>query len=120
MPSASATNASSIRSSPRATELVVLAEVARDEERSRAYFLANDGSFIDYRAALAGTTFLTRFDRFLDEYGHRGRYESDWAIPRLHENPAPALFAIQQHVYSQPVDLRAIVERQNAEAAEAW
>ena len=45
--------------------------------------------------ALAGTTFLDAFDRFLDQYGHRGRYESDWALPRLHENPAPALFAIR-------------------------
>jgi phosphohistidine swiveling domain-containing protein len=107
-------------STRQATELVVLAEVARDEERSRTYLLGNDGSFGDFRAALAGTTFLTRFDRFLDAYGHRGRYESDWAIPRLHENPAPALFAIQQHLHSQPVDLKAVVERQNAEAADAW
>ena len=39
--------------------------------------------------------FSPSFDRFLDQYGHRGRYESDWAMPRLHEDPAPVLFAIR-------------------------
>ena len=33
--------------------------------------------FTDVRTALAGTEFLSRFDRFLDRYGHRGHYESD-------------------------------------------
>ena len=53
-----------------------------------AYLLKNDGTFSDFRTALAGTSFLEKLDRFLDEYGHRGRYESDWALPRMHENPA--------------------------------
>ena len=107
-------------STRQATELVVLADVARHDETARRYLLANDGSFRDYRAALSGTVFLTRFDRFLDAYGHRGRYESDWAIPRLHENPATALFAIQQHLLGPPIDLEAVVERQTREAREAW
>jgi pyruvate,water dikinase len=107
-------------STRQATELVVLAEVARHDERARKYLIENDGSFSNYREGLQGTTFLERFDRFLDQYGHRGRYESDWAIPRLHENPAPALFAIQQHLQSPPTDLKAVVARQNADAEAAW
>jgi len=107
-------------STRQATELVVLAEVARHDERAKQYLIENDGSFHDYRKGLEGTTFLERFDRFLDQYGHRGRYESDWAIPRLHENPAPALFAIQQHLQSPPTDLKAVVARQNSDAAAAW
>ena len=54
------------------------------------------------RDRLAGTTFLDSFDRFLDAYGHRGRYESDWSLPRLHEDPAPALFAIRSHLQTPP------------------
>ena len=38
------------------------------------------------------------FERFLERYGHRGHYESDWALPRLREDPAPVLFAIRAHI----------------------
>lgn len=107
-------------STQQATDLVTLAEVARHEPRAMVYFLQNDGTFSDYRSALAGTSFLDRFDRFLDLYGHRGRYESDWSLPRLHEDPAPALFAIRGQLQGRPHDLRATAERQAADAAAAW
>ena len=84
------------------------------------YLLANDGAFADFRIALAGTTFLDGFERFLERYGHRGHYESDWALPRLHEAPAPALFAIRTHLQGPPQDMDAIVQRREAEAAAAW
>jgi pyruvate,water dikinase len=107
-------------SSQQAFDLVALADVARHEARTMTYLLRNDGTFTDYRAALAGSMFLDRFDRFLAEYGHRGRYESDWAIPRMHENPAPVLFAIREQVEGTPQNARAIAERQEADAAGAW
>ncbi len=72
------------------------------------------------RSALAGTTFLDGFQRFLERYGHRGHYESDWALPRLHEEPAPALFAIRTHLQGPPQDMHAIVQRREADAAAAW
>ena len=107
-------------STQQGIDLVALAASVRHEPRAMKYLLENDGTFADFRTALAGTTFLERFDRFLDLYGHRGRYESDWAIPRLHENPAPALFAIQQHLHGRQSDLKAVAERQEADAAGAW
>jgi rifampicin phosphotransferase len=107
-------------STQQAVDLVALAASVRHEAPAMRYLLENDGTFADFRTALAGTTFLERFDRFLDLYGHRGRYESDWAIPRLHENPAPALFAIQQHLRGRQSDLKAVAERQEADAARAW
>jgi len=107
-------------STQQGIDLVALAASVRHEARAMKYLLENDGTFTDFRTALAGTTFLERFDRFLDLYGHRGRYESDWAIPRLHENPAPALFAIQQHLHGRQSDLKAVAERQEADAAGAW
>ena len=107
-------------STQQAIELVALASSARHEPRTLKYLNENDGTFADFRTALAGTSFLERFDRFLDLYGHRGRYESDWSLPRLHENPTPALFAIQQQLQERPQDLKAVAERQEADAAGAW
>jgi rifampicin phosphotransferase len=106
-------------STQQAVDLVALAEVARHDAVARAYLLANDGSFADIRAALPGTEFLRRFDRFLDQYGHRGHYESDWALPRLHEQPAPALFAIRTLLQGPPPDLDALAHRQESDATEA-
>jgi rifampicin phosphotransferase len=107
-------------STRQATDLVTLAEVARHEPRAKTYFLENDGSFADVREMLAGTTFLERFDQFLDLYGHRGRFESDWSIPRFHEDPTPLLFAVQGLLQDEPQNLKAVAERQTADAAAAW
>lgn len=105
-------------SSQQAFDLVALAAVARQDARVVEYFLQNDGTFEDFRDRLSGTPFLDSFDRFLDTYGHRGRYESDWSIPRLHEDPAPALFAIRSHLQTaEPVVTSA---QQEAEADAAW
>ena len=50
------------------------------------------------RASLGGTRFLREFERFLDDYGHRGLYESDWALPRYREDPSPLIQAIRMHL----------------------
>jgi pyruvate,water dikinase len=105
-------------SSQQAFDLVALANVARQDARVAEYFLKSDGTFEDVRDRLAGTAFLDSFDRFLDAYGHRGRYESDWSLPRLHEDPAPALFAIRSHL--QTPERVVTSARQLAEADAAW
>ena len=106
-------------STQQAIDLVALADVARHDTQTTRYLLTAGSEFADYRNELAGTTFLERFDRFLDQYGHRGRYESDWAVPRLHEAPASVLFAIQAHLQGSPEDTALIARRQEAEAAAA-
>src|SRR5262249_20798397 len=80
----------------------------------------NDGAFTNFREALAGTTFLAVFEQFLATYGHRGRYESDWSLPRMRENPANVLFAIREQVNAKPQDVAALEQRQSVEAAAAW
>jgi len=110
-------------STQQAFDLVALADVARVESDAMTYLLsdeARDRSYHDFRTALAGTMFLDRFDRFLAQYGHRGRYESDWAIPRMRENPAPVLFAIREQLQAKPQNQKAIAERQEADAAAAF
>jgi pyruvate,water dikinase len=107
-------------SSQQAFDLIRLAGVARHEPRTTAYLRANDGTFTDVRGALAGTRFLSEFDDFLGRYGHRGRYESDWSIPRMRENPATVLFAIREQLNAEPQDPAVLARRQSAEAAAAW
>jgi rifampicin phosphotransferase len=107
-------------SSQQAFDVVALANVARQEPRTRTYLLDSDGGFEDFRRELAGTAFLEQFEAFLGRYGHRGRYESDWAIPRLAENPSPVLFAIREQLHGPPHDPAAVSARQAAEAAAAW
>jgi pyruvate,water dikinase len=107
-------------SGQQAIDLVGLAATARADARVVRYFAGNDASFRDVREALNGTEFLSAFDRFIETYGHRGRYESDWSIPRLHEDPTPALFAIREQLKAPAQDIAALTERQEADAARAW
>jgi phosphohistidine swiveling domain-containing protein len=107
-------------SSQQAFDLVTLANSARDEPTVTRYLRDNDGAFTDFRTALAGTPFLRELDRFLARYGHRGHYESDWALPRLSENPEPLLFAIRGQLDGPPQHPAETAARQEAEAAAAW
>ena len=107
-------------STQQAFDLVALATAAGHDTVATAYLLDNDGTFADFRTALAGTSFLEKLDRFLDEYGHRGRYESDWALPRMHENPATVLFAIRERLHARTEDANAVSDRQTADAYAAW
>jgi phosphohistidine swiveling domain-containing protein len=107
-------------STQQAVDLVALAADARHEPAVAGYLRDAADGFAGYRNALAGTAFLGRFDRFLEQYGHRGRYESDWALPRLREQPAPALFAIKSHLDGPPQDSALLAERHQVKAVNAW
>lgn len=85
-------------SAQQAFDLLRLANQARGEERVRNYFLNDPQGFEKFREDLRATEFLKEFEAFLDHYGHRGIYESDWALPRYSEDPSPLLFAIREHV----------------------
>src|SRR5262249_44597901 len=107
-------------SSQQAFDLVALADVARGEPAAAAWLCGGEGDFGDFRPALAGTPFLRALDQFLARYGHRGRYESDWALPRLRENPAPLLFAIRGQLEGPRQDPEETARRQDADASAAW
>jgi rifampicin phosphotransferase len=106
-------------SAQQGLDLLTLAQQARSEERARDYFLRNRESFRGFREDLRGTEFLRRFELFLQKYGHRGRYESDWSLPRYSEDPVPLLFAIGVHVKAPECPLpQTIIARQEREAAQ--
>ncbi|HEX7798284.1 MAG TPA: PEP/pyruvate-binding domain-containing protein [Vicinamibacterales bacterium] len=107
-------------STEQAFDVIALANVARCETRSAEYLRRNDGTFADFRTALAGTNFLTEFEQFLGRYGHRGRYESDWSLPRMREQPASVLFAIREQLDAPAQDPVLLSQRQAAQAASAW
>lgn len=108
-------------SAQQGLDLLTLAAEARSEERARSYFLRNTESFEGFREDLRDTEFLGQFELFLQKYGHRGQYESDWSLPRYSEDPRPLLFAIGVHVQApeSPVP-EEIIARQEREAAQAW
>jgi pyruvate,water dikinase len=77
--------------------------------------------YVRIRTALDGTPFLAEVDRFLDNYGHRGLYESDWSLPRLHEDPTPIFQAMRAHLSddARPAGTGDDSTRER-EAAAAW
>ena len=85
-------------SASQAYDLVALADMARREPAAAAYLRTGEPDLASIRSALRGTEFLAGFERFLDAYGHRGRYEYDWSLPRYREDPAPLLHAIRAHL----------------------
>jgi phosphohistidine swiveling domain-containing protein len=108
-------------SAQQAFDLVTLAAAARREPAVARYLLGELSSLAHLRAALAGTAFVEKFERFLKTYGHRGRYEYDWSLPRYHEDPLPLLRALRAHLEGGAIDdAWSTVRRQEKEAAEAW
>ncbi|MBI3409056.1 MAG: hypothetical protein HY040_11970 [Planctomycetes bacterium] len=108
-------------SAQQAFDLLSLAQTARREQRARDFFQHADPDFNQLRDLLAGTTFLTQFDRFLQVYGHRGTFETDWALPRYREVPLPLLQVIRAHVRAETCPLPDEIHgRQQREAAQVW
>jgi pyruvate,water dikinase len=108
-------------SAQQAIDLVALARVARSDVRAARWLETQPLDVVEMRRALAGTAFLDSFERFLADYGHRGRYESDWALPRYNEDPTPLLQAIRLHIADdEGRDDRASEARAAAEAAAVW
>ena len=98
-----------------------LAAGERSVSAQEAFDLAALATTARRESAINGTRFLREFKRFIDNYGHRGRYESDWSLPRYREDTAPILAAIAAHGDdTAPGYPAAIRFSQDREAADAW
>lgn len=100
--------------------LTALAEAARQEPPARAFILAEPWHPQGFRAALAGTTFLTKFDAYLHDYGHRSLAESDVASPRFADIPEYVLGVIRAQLLApspHPAEDRAQVTAMKRRAA---
>jgi pyruvate,water dikinase len=110
-------------SAQQAFDLVALARTAQREPAAADYLLgdADPGDVVQLRRTLAGTAFLREFEAFIDAYGHRGRYESDWALPRYREDPSALLQSIRMHLQQGTIeDPNREAARKDREAEEAW
>jgi pyruvate,water dikinase len=108
-------------SAQQAYDLVALAQIGRGDPTVLECLAGEPPSLPDLRRVLSDTPFLAAFERFLDQYGHRGLYESDWALPRFSEDPAPVLRAIGAHLKdTRAKDPAETARRQAEDAAEAW
>ena len=98
-----------------------LAAGERSVSAQQAFDLAALGTTARRESAINGTRFRAEFQRFIDNYGHRGRYESDWSLPRYSEDTAPILAAIAAHGQDTATAYPGAIKfRQDREAAEAW
>jgi len=110
-------------SAQQAFDLVALARAAQREPAAVDYLRGDSdlGDVARLRRVLAGTAFLREFDAFIGTYGHRGRYESDWALSRYHENPAALLHSIRMHLQRGAIeDPNREAARKECEAKDAW
>src|SRR5262249_52929480 len=87
-------------SAQQAFDLMELVDIARREPAVVQYLTDEASDWSKMRVALRGTAFLTEFERFLETYGHRGRYESDWSLPRYSEDPTALLVTLRVHLKS--------------------
>ncbi len=95
--------------------LADLADAARAESAVSEYFLSEPWEPAHYRSRLAGTGFLTEWDRFFDAYGHRGLHESDLMSPRHADQPEALLGVIRTALrHGVTVTSRDAVARQEA------
>jgi len=84
-----------------AYQLMALGSLAASEPRARAFFAGelSEAAVRGHRATLRGTRFLAGLDAFLEEFGHRGPYESDVMSPRFSEDLTPVLRLVR--LYAQ-------------------
>ncbi len=109
-------------SAQQAFDLSELADIARREPTVVEWLSQGSADRGDMRRALKRTVFLAVFERFMKIYGHRGRYESDWSLPRYSEDPSALLHAIRAHLKSgpKPADNDSAREQESVEAWEAF
>ena len=101
-------------SAQQIVRLAELAELARGDTTASQELRREGLDLESCRDRLRGTRFLSAFDRYLDEYGHRGLGESDIMSPRFADEPDVLLDVIKVQL-NGPVSTSAeIIERQRA------
>ncbi len=106
-----------------AQQIVRLAEIAdmvRRDPQATSWFTAEEWDPVEVRRRLNGTDVLRAFNRYLDDYGHRGVGESDPMSPRFADRPELLLAVLRTQILAPtsitPVD---ILQRQTVVRARA-
>ena len=110
----------SVISAQQIVQLAALAEIARCEPVVFRVLTAETSTLTDFRQTLKETEFLRSFNRYLEEYGHRGIGESDVISPRFADQPELLLSVVRAQLLSPacgpPAD---ILARQASTRAQA-
>jgi pyruvate,water dikinase len=115
------TGLGNIESTQQILKLMGLARIAREEPEARNFFLDPDYYPSEYQDKLAGTAFLKDFMAYLDEFGHRGIYETDTMYPRFAEDPSYLLNVIRSYVEVQSIpDPEEVLHQQEKIREEAF
>ncbi|HKQ34057.1 MAG TPA: PEP/pyruvate-binding domain-containing protein [Nitrospiraceae bacterium] len=105
----------SVISAQQIVRLAELADMIRGDPRAASWFSAEGCTPTDFRGKLEGTDVLRAFDRYLEDYGHRGVGESDVMSPRFADRPELLLTLLRTQVLAPtsatPAD---ILQRQTA------
>lgn len=78
--------------------LAELTDIAKREPRVHTFLTSTPWNPAIFRTTLAHTNFLDTFDKYLEDYGHRGIGESDVMSPRLADNPEAILSIVRAQV----------------------
>ena len=84
-----------------AQQIVRLAEIAdmvRRDPRAASWFSTDAWAATEFRSKLEGTDVLRAFDRYLEDYGHRGVGESDVMSPRFADRPELLLAILRTQI----------------------
>ncbi|HSQ90730.1 MAG TPA: PEP-utilizing enzyme, partial [Nitrospiraceae bacterium] len=105
----------SVISAQQIVRLAEISDMIRHDPRSTSWFTAEKWNPGEFRRQLEGTDALHAFDRYLEDYGHRGVGESDPMSPRFAERPELLLSVLRTQILARTSDTPAdILERQAA------
>lgn len=99
--------------------LAELTDIARDDAVANAFLRSEPWNPLTFRMALADSTFLRTFDKYLEDYGHRAVGESDVMAPRLVDNPESILAILRSQLISTAPSQETIRSRQDETRAAA-
>lgn len=99
--------------------LAELAEIARKDAVVSPVLQEGKPDLASYRHSLKGTEFLFTFDRYLQDYGHRGLGESDVMSPRFAEQPDVLLGVIGAQLRGPGLPPESILLRQRTHREKA-
>ena len=85
-------------SAQQIVQLAELADMIRCDPRAASWFTAEGWDSTEFRCRLDGTDVLRAFDRYLEDYGHRGVGESDVMSPRFADQPELLLSLLRTQI----------------------
>lgn len=85
-------------SAQQIVRLAELVDLVRGDARVASWFSEGEWAATDFRRRLDGTEVLRAFDRYLEDFGHRGVGESDVMSPRFADRPEVLLAILRTQV----------------------